>query len=107
MSERLVTLMAADAQGDRLLRPAYTVRVQVQRSNPLQIQADNEFLLQAAQICAQYGRPLPPQTLIGLMEGYRTKSSVLRAVQESEAGAAPAMTAENGAAALNKEGYLV
>ena len=87
MDDRLVTLLAADAAGDRLLRPAYTVRVQVQRSNPLQIQADNEFLMQAAQICAQYGSPLPPKAIIGLMEGYRTKDSVLRAVEESGAGA--------------------
>ena len=90
MSDRLVTLLAADADGDRLPRPAYTVRVQVQRSNPLQIQADNEFLLQAAQICAEYGTPLPPQAIIGMMEGYRTKNSVLRAVQENAEGQPPA-----------------
>lgn len=83
MRDRLVTLRPTGREGDALPRPAYTVRVQVQKSNPLQIQADNEFLQQVAQVCAQYGEPLPPESVIGLMEGYRTKTSVLRAVQEN------------------------
>lgn len=37
--------------------------------------------MQAAQVCAQAGAPLPPETVISLMEGYRTKSSVLKAVR--------------------------
>ncbi len=82
MRERKVTLTAAGEKG--LPRPAYTVRVQVQKSNPLQVQADNEFLLQVAQICAQGGKPLPPEAVIRLMEGYRTKQSVLRAIEESD-----------------------
>ena len=83
MDRRLVSLAAPAAEGDAMKRPAYSVRVQVQRNNPLQIQADNEFLQQVAQVCAQYGQPLPPETVIRLMEGYRTKSSVLRAVEEN------------------------
>lgn len=83
MNRRLVSLAAPAAEGDAMKRPAYSVRVQVQRNNPLQIQADNEFLQQVAQVCAQYGQPLPPETVIRLMEGYRTKSSVLRAVEEN------------------------
>lgn len=83
MRERVIELIAPEREGDALPRPAYTVRVQVQKNNPSQIQADNEFLMQAAQICAQYGEPLPPETVIRLMEGYRTKESVLRAVSEN------------------------
>ena len=83
MAKKYVELIAPDAEGDRLEKPAYSVRVQVQKNNPLQIQADNEFLAQAAQICAQSGQPLPAESVIGLMEGFRTKSSVLRAVQEN------------------------
>ena len=83
MEKKLVSLSAPAAEGDAMKRPAYSVRVQVQRNNPLQIQADNEFLQQVAQVCAQYGQPLPPETVIRLMEGYRTKSSVLRAVEEN------------------------
>lgn len=83
MMDRFIELIAPDAEGDKLAKPAYSVRVQVQKNNPLQIQADNEFLTQAAQICAQSGQPLPPESVIGLMEGYRTKSSVLKAVQQN------------------------
>ena len=83
MLDRIVELHAAVNEGDALPRPAYTVRVQVQKNNPLQIQADNEFLQNVAQVCAQYGQPLPPESVIGLMEGYRTKSSVLKVVQQN------------------------
>ena len=83
MQERVVELLATGAQGDRLPRPAYTVRVQTQKNTPGQIQEANEFLLKCAELCAQYGQPLPPQNIIGLMEGYRTKGSVLRAVREN------------------------
>lgn len=83
MRDRLVELIAPDKEGDALPKPAYTVRVQVQKNNPLQIQADNEFLGQVAQVCAQSGKPLPPEAVIRLMEGYRTKNSVLRVVEEN------------------------
>jgi len=85
MADRFVELIASGSQAGRIARPAYSVRVQVQKNNPLQIQADNEFLLHAAQICAQSGAPLPARSVIGLMEGYRTKDSVLRAIEENEA----------------------
>lgn len=83
MVDRLVELIAPGAEGDRLPKPAYTVRVQVQKNNPLVLQAQNELLTQAAQVCAQYGEPLPPETFIRLLQGYPNKSSVLRAVQEN------------------------
>ena len=89
MRERIIELIAPDKRGGALPRPAYTVRVQVQRGNPNQIQADNEFLMQAVKICADAGTPLPPETVIRLMEGYRSKESVLRAMRES---AAPSVT---------------
>ncbi|MBQ2835191.1 MAG: hypothetical protein IJE71_11360 [Clostridia bacterium] len=83
--ERMIEMIR---EGEGFSRPAYTVRVQVQRSNPDQIARDNEFLLQAAQICAQAGTPLPAETIIRLMEGQRIKESVLRAIGE---GHSPAM----------------
>lgn len=83
MQEKVVQLLATGLRGDRLPKPAYTVRVQTQRNTPSEIQEANDFLLKAAEICAQYGEPLPPQSVIGLMEGYRTKNSVLRAVREN------------------------
>lgn len=81
MENRLVEIRPAKPEGDKLPKPAYTVRVQVQKNNPLQMQADNEFVMQVAQVCAQAGQPLPPETVVALMEGYRTKSSVLKAVR--------------------------
>lgn len=83
MKEKIIELIAPKGEGDRLPKPAYTVRVQVQKSNPLQIQADNEFLTQVATICAQSGSPLPPETVVSLMEGVRTKGTVLKALQEN------------------------
>lgn len=83
MNQKWVKLTAPPYEGDAMKRPAYSVRVQVQRNNPLQIQADNEFVQQTAQVCAQYGQPMPPETVIQLLEGYRTKSSVLKAVKEN------------------------
>ena len=83
MRERIIELVAPDKRGGTLPRPAYTVRVQVQRGNPNQIQADNEFLMQAVKICADAGTPLPPDAVIRLMEGYRSKDGVLRAMRES------------------------
>ena len=84
MRERIIELVAPDRHGGALPRPAYTVRVQVQRGNPNQIQTDNEFLMQAVKICADAGTPLPPETVIRLMEGYRNKDGVLRAMRESD-----------------------
>ena len=81
MIDRIVSVVAPKKEGDALPKPAYTVRVQVQKHNPFQIQMDNEFLLQAAQMCAQNGTPLPPEAVIGMLEGYRTKSSILKMVQ--------------------------
>lgn len=84
MRERIIELVAPGRRGGALPRPAYTVRVQVQRGNPNQIQTDNEFLMQAVKICADAGTPLPAETVIRLMEGYRSKESVLRAIREND-----------------------
>lgn len=83
MENRIIEMLAPKKEGDRLPKPAYTVRVQVQKSNPLQVQKDNEFLGQVAQIAAQGGSPLPPEAVVKLMEGYRTKPSVLRMLNEN------------------------
>jgi hypothetical protein len=59
------------------------VRVQVQKNNPLQNQAHNEFVQQVAQVCAQYGQPLPPEVVIRLMRDVPNKTAVLKAVTET------------------------
>lgn len=83
LRERIVELIAPGENADAAVRPAYTVRVQVMKSKPDQIAHDNEFLMQAVRICAEAGTPLPAEAVIRLMEGYRTKASVLRAIENS------------------------
>ena len=80
--DRLIELAAAGEE-KALERPAYTVRVQVVRSNPDQIARDNEFLLQAAKICAEAGTPLPAGEIIRLMQGQRLGASVMRAMERT------------------------
>ena len=82
--DTLIELIAPDAKQEAMPKPAYTVRVQIQRSNPDEIAKDNEFLLQAVQICAQAGTPLPAAEVIRLMQGQRIKESVLRAIEGTE-----------------------
>lgn len=83
LRERIVELVKPEAEKEAAVRPAYTVRVQVMKHRPDQIAHDNEFLMQAVKICAEAGTPLPAEAVIRLMEGYRTKASVLRAIEES------------------------
>ena len=81
--DRLVELIALGNAHESVPRPAYTVRVQIQRSNPDEIAKDNEFLLQAVKICAEAGTPLPAQEVIRLMQGQRIKESILRAMERA------------------------
>ena len=83
MKERIVELVTTAAQGDELPKPAYTVRVQVQRSSPEHIQRFNELLFKAAEMCAQNGYPMPTETIIGLLQGYPNKGAILKAVMAS------------------------
>jgi len=82
MRDRLIEL-AAPGEARAMERPAYTVRVQVVRSNPDQIARDNEFLLQAAKICADAGTPLPAAEILRLMQGQRIGESVIRAMERA------------------------
>ena len=82
MRDRLIEL-AAPGEAKGMERPAYTVRVQVVRSNPDQIARDNEFLLQAAQICAQAGTPLPALEIIRMMQGQRLSAGVMQALEKT------------------------
>lgn len=83
MEGRLIELSAPKYEGDEMLRPAYFVRVQVQKNNPMQNQAHNEFVQNVAQVCAQYGNPLPPEVVVRLMRDVPNKSSILKAIAQS------------------------
>jgi hypothetical protein len=47
--------------------PPYHVQIQVQRLNPLRLQAGNDILLQAAQMCMQAGQTIPFSVLFELL----------------------------------------
>lgn len=83
MKDRLIQVKAPKAEGDMLPKPAYTVRVQVQKNNPLQLQSFNELLMKAAEVCAQSNQPLPPEVFIGLIQGYPNKKGILKAIREN------------------------
>ena len=100
--DRMVALGRAQENGAHgIPKPAYTVRVQIQRHNPDQIARDNEFLLQAAKICAEAGTPLPAKEIIRLMEGQRIKESVLAAMENGESANDEAETENDGAGRKN------
>lgn len=68
----------------RIPKPPYVARVQVQRKNPMQIQADNQFILQMAEISGQAGRPMPPTAVLRMLRGVNEKQEIMRALQEAD-----------------------
>jgi hypothetical protein len=60
-------LFGAGKKGSTLPPPPYTVQVQVQKRNPLQVQAQNELFLQAYSMAAQANSFFPLSTLFELM----------------------------------------
>ncbi|MDR3052222.1 MAG: hypothetical protein LBU67_10975 [Oscillospiraceae bacterium] len=84
------------AHPDPMPAPPYTVQVQVQRRNPMRVQAQNELVLQVAQMQAQSGAPLPASTVLKMLvvDG---KDRILPILEEDErrilgdGGAAPVL----------------
>ena len=83
MDGRLIELSAPKFEGDEMLKPAYFVRVQVQKNNPMQNQAHNEFVQNVTQVCAQYGKPLPPEVVVRLMRNVPNKTAILKAIAQA------------------------
>ena len=84
MRERIIELVAPDRHGGALPQArVHGARAGAERKSRTRFRADNEFLMQAVKICADAGTPLPPETVIRLMEGYRSKEGVLRAIREN------------------------
>lgn len=72
---------------DRSISPPYSVRVQVQRRNPLRQQAQNELFLQAYQMAAQSGQPFPLSALFELLQA-DGKERLLPVLKQMEAQSA-------------------
>ncbi len=64
--------------------PPYTVQVQVQRRNPMRVQAQNELKMQAFAMAAQSGVPFPASALFEIMQvdGKDEVVPILRAAEE-------------------------
>lgn len=63
--------------------PPYNVQIQIQRRNPLRVQAFNEIVMQAYQIMLQNGQPFPASTLFRLLE-IEGKDRLLPAIDATE-----------------------
>ena len=83
MKDRRITIQAPKAEGDRLLKPAYSVRVQVQKHNPVWSERFNELLMRAAEISSQGGRPIPADILIGAVQGFPDKGRIVKLIQST------------------------
>ena len=47
--------------------PPFNVQIQIQRTNPMRLQAQNDILLQAAQMCMQAGQVIPFTVLFEML----------------------------------------
>lgn len=75
-------LMGAKAKDGRIPPPPYFVHIQVQRRNPLRVQAQNDLMLQAYSMSAQAGQNFPLTVLFELLnvDGKERILPVLREV---------------------------
>lgn len=62
----------------------YAVRIQIQRNNPLRVQAENESIMSAANVLAQGSNPLDPTTLISMLH-LDGKDKIMNALQNNNA----------------------
>lgn len=83
MKDKRITVRAPVAEGDRLLKPAYSVRVQVQKHNPVWSERFNELLMRAAEISAQSNKPVSPDILVSMLQGFPDKGRIVRMLQEN------------------------
>lgn len=84
MDNKWIELKPTAKEGDKLPKPGYTVRVQVQKLNPDWYGTYNELLMQAANISAQSGRPIPSSKIVSMMQGFPDRRRIVRMLEESE-----------------------
>lgn len=61
----------------------YSVRIQIQRSNPLVVQQENDTIMQLANVMAQGQQPIEPMTLVRLLQ-LGGKDRLMAALREQE-----------------------
>jgi len=82
--------------------PPYLARVEIQRNQPLRIQARNELILKAAQLAQQSGAPLPASVIFSLLNLDGDSDRLVRALEDAEAKMKN-QTQENGTLAQVKK----
>ena len=85
MKDKWVEVKAPKASGDKLPKPAYTVRVQVQRHDPAWTERNNQMVQAAAQTAAAAGTPIPPYVQFMMMQGVTNKGQIVKALKEVDA----------------------
>lgn len=99
IAEQIISLVAEFYDKERVRRvtgedglplspPAYTVQVEIQRRNPLRVQARNELFLQAYTLAAQHGTAFPVSALFELLEA-DGKERALEVIRRAESGVFP------------------
>ena len=83
MEGRRISVHAPKYEGDALKKPAYSVRVQAQKHNPIWSERFNDLLLRAAEISSQTGRPIPADVLVDALQGFPEKGRIVRVLQET------------------------
>lgn len=83
MKDRVIELLAPPKEGDRLLKPAYSVRVEVRNHDPAWAERHDQLLMQAAQAAGQAGKPIPPDVYVSMMQSYPDKGRIVRMLKEN------------------------
>lgn len=81
MAGRLITVKAPNAEGDKMPKPAYSVRVQANRASDA-ANRNNDLVMQAAEVSAQGGRPIPAPQLIDALQGIPNKGRIVKMLQQ-------------------------
>ena len=82
MKDNYIELKAPKKSGDALPKPAYTVRVQVQRHDPAWTERTNQIVQVAAQTAAAAGTPIPPYVQFMMMQGIPNKGQIVNTLKE-------------------------
>lgn len=77
-----ITMKAPPKEGDALPKPAYSVRVEPQRTNGYWKDKFNEMVLKAYEFAAQSDTPIPPHVLISMLQGYPDKKRIVNMLEE-------------------------
>lgn len=78
MKDAAIIVKAPNAEGDVLKKPAYSVRVQVQRRNPAYTDRFNDLVMRGAEVSAQAGRPIPADILFSTLQGLPDKGRIVK-----------------------------